>query len=30
VALWFRINHVVDAWMIEHLPTWLVDLSVSI
>jgi cytochrome c biogenesis protein CcdA len=30
VALWFRVNHVIDAWMIEHLPTWFIDLSVSI
>ncbi|MDM7932198.1 cytochrome c biogenesis CcdA family protein [Tabrizicola sp.] len=30
LGLWFRVNHVIDAWMIENLPTWLVDLSVSI
>jgi cytochrome c biogenesis protein CcdA len=30
VALWFRVNHVIDAWIIEHLPAWLVDFSVSI
>jgi cytochrome c biogenesis protein CcdA len=30
VALWFRVNHVIDAWMIEHLPAWLIDFSVSI
>lgn len=30
VGLWFRINHAIDAWMIENLPAWLVDLSVSI
>jgi cytochrome c biogenesis protein CcdA len=29
-ALWFRINHVIDAWLLEHLPSWLIDLSVSI
>lgn len=30
LGLWFRVNHVIDAWMIENLPAWLVDLSVSI
>jgi hypothetical protein len=30
VALWFRVHHAIDAWMIEHLPAWLIDLSVSI
>lgn len=30
LGLWFRVNHVVDAWLIEHMPAWLVDLSVSI
>lgn len=30
VALWFRVNHVIDTWMIEHLPAWLIDFSVSI
>ncbi len=30
LALWFRVNHVIDAWMIDHLPSWFVDLSVSI
>ena len=30
LGLWFRVNHAIDAWMIENLPTWLVDLSVSI
>lgn len=29
-GLWFRVNHIVDAWLIEHLPVWLVDFSVSI
>lgn len=29
-ALWFRLNHLVDAWLLDHLPPWLVDLSVSI
>lgn len=26
----FRINHVIDIWVLENLPPWLVDLSVSI
>lgn len=30
LGLWFQVNHVIDAWLIENLPTWLVDLSVSI
>lgn len=30
LGLWFRVNHVIDAWLIENLPAWLVDLSVSI
>lgn len=27
-ALWFRLNHIIDAWLIENLPTWLIDFSV--
>jgi cytochrome c biogenesis protein CcdA len=30
LGLWFRVNHAIDVWMIENLPAWLVDLSVSI
>jgi cytochrome c-type biogenesis protein len=30
LALWFGLHHVIDAWLIETLPPWLVDLSVSI
>lgn len=30
LGLWIRVNHAIDAWIIENLPTWLVDLSVSI
>lgn len=30
LGLWFRVNHIIDAWLIEHLPAWLVDFSVSI
>jgi len=30
LGLWFRINHIIDAWLIGTLPAWLVDFSVSI
>lgn len=30
LALLFRVNHMIDAWLLEHLPTWLVDLSVAV
>lgn len=30
LALLFRIHHIIDAWLIQTLPAWLVDLSVSI
>jgi cytochrome c biogenesis protein CcdA len=30
LALWFGLNHVIDAWLIENLPAWLIDFSVSI
>jgi hypothetical protein len=30
LGLWFRVNHVVDAWIINHMPTWLIDFSVTI
>lgn len=29
-ALWFGLHHAVERWMIETLPAWLIDLSVSI
>lgn len=29
-AILFRINHMIDAWVLQNLPPWLVDLSVSI
>lgn len=29
-GLWFRVNHLIDAWLIKNLPAWLVDFSVSI
>ena len=30
LALWFRLNHLIDIWLLDRLPPWLVDLSVSI
>lgn len=30
IALLLRVNHAVDAWLLQHLPTWLVDLSVAV
>lgn len=30
LGLWFRVNHVIDAWLIQHLPAWLIDFSVSL
>ncbi len=30
LALWFGLHHVIDRWLIENLPSWLIDLSVSI
>lgn len=29
-AILFRINHMIDAWLLSNMPAWLVDLSVSI
>ena len=29
-ALWFGLNHIIEAWLIEHLPSWLIDFSVII
>jgi cytochrome c-type biogenesis protein len=29
-ALWFRLNHVAEAWLIQNLPAWLIDLSVTL
>lgn len=29
-ALWFGLNHVAEAWLIDTLPPWLIDFSVSI
>lgn len=30
LALWFGLHHVIDGWLIETLPAWLIDFSVSI
>lgn len=27
-ALWFRLNHIIEAWLIHSLPPWLIDFSV--
>lgn len=27
-ALWFRLNHIIEAWLIDTLPAWLIDFSV--
>ena len=29
-ALWFGVNHVIEGWLVENLPAWLIDLSVSL
>ncbi len=29
-ALWFRLHHVAEAWLINTLPPWLIDFSVSL
>lgn len=29
-ALWFQLNHVAEAWLIDTLPAWLIDFSVSL
>ncbi|WP_367274903.1 cytochrome c biogenesis CcdA family protein [uncultured Maritimibacter sp.] len=29
-AILFRINHMIDGWVLTHLPAWFVDLSVAI
>jgi hypothetical protein len=30
LALFFRLHHLLDAWLLGILPAWFVDLSVSI
>ncbi|MFN3721561.1 MAG: cytochrome c biogenesis CcdA family protein [Paracoccaceae bacterium] len=29
-ALWFRLHHIAEAWLLSVLPPWLIDLSVSL
>jgi cytochrome c biogenesis protein CcdA len=29
-ALWFGLHHAVEAWAVQTMPAWLIDLSVSI
>jgi cytochrome c-type biogenesis protein len=29
LALWFGVNHVIDGWLLDRLPPWLIDLSVK-
>jgi cytochrome c-type biogenesis protein len=29
-ALWFQLNHVAEAWLIDTLPAWLIDFSVRL
>lgn len=29
-ALWFGLNHIIESWLIDTLPSWLIDLSVII
>ncbi len=30
LAIFFNLQHVVEAWAVQNLPAWLIDLSVSI
>jgi cytochrome c biogenesis protein CcdA len=30
LSLWFGLHHVIEAWMIQALPAWLIDFSVSL
>jgi cytochrome c biogenesis protein CcdA len=30
LSLWFGLHHVVEAWLVQTLPAWLIDFSVSI
>jgi cytochrome c-type biogenesis protein len=30
LALWFGLNHVIEGWLVQNLPAWLIDFSVSI
>jgi cytochrome c biogenesis protein CcdA len=30
LALWFGLHHIAEGWLVQNLPTWLIDFSVSI
>jgi cytochrome c-type biogenesis protein len=30
LALWFGLHHVIERWLVQNLPAWLIDFSVSI
>ncbi len=30
LALWFGLNQIIEGWLVENLPAWLIDFSVSI
>jgi len=30
VVLWFKLHHILEIWLLENMPLWLLDLSVSI
>lgn len=30
LALWFGLHHVIEGWLVQNLPPWLIDFSVSI
>ncbi len=30
LALLFRLHHIAEAWLLDHMPLWLIDLSVSL
>jgi cytochrome c-type biogenesis protein len=30
LSLWFGLHHVIEAWLVQTLPAWLIDFSVSI
>jgi len=30
LALFFQLHHIAEAWLLDHMPLWLIDLSVSL
>lgn len=30
LMLWFHLNRIAEAWLLDHMPAWLIDFSVSI